>query len=172
MSGSTHISTLGGVSMTKYHVIIESRATAAQAALRQTVVYEVEDYDTAWVGARTVCRLGTLFRDDPRCKIASLAREFFDMATGQPFHVQPGAWIVRRIFVDGTRKTGKQRMTSLTAEQLAAVLAAQEVAITPDVEAALRDLLGNEGLRITTAAARSLGIDTPNVKPPRRRGES
>lgn len=156
-----------GAHVPKYHVIIESKATASQPLRVKTVEYETEDYSVAWVGARTVCRLGTLFRDDPRCRNPSMAREFFDLE-GDRFPIAPGAWVVRRIFVDGTRKTGKQRMTNLTAEQLLTALQTSDVALTPEARAKIEALLAS-GLRITCAMARTLGIDTPNVTPPRPR---
>ena len=160
--------------MTVYHVGIESRPTASETeSVNVTVVYEAPTYHDAWVGARTVCRLGTLFKDDPKCKAPSQAREFFSLDDNEPFHVGPAQWTVRKIFVSGTRKRGRQRMTVISAEDLIKVIANRKIDISDELKQVLQATLTESaegGLRITHATARRLGLveddEAPVTSPP------
>lgn len=136
--------------MAVYNVTIEARATVADESKSITVKYEAEDYHQAWVGARTVCRMGShpslrIFRDEE----------------GEALKIQAGVWTVRKIFVEGTRKKGKQRMTSLTADQLLELIDNRNIRMSKELRRTLTEVIdggGSEGLRITVAAARRLGL--------------
>lgn len=152
--------------MATYRVLLEAKATVAQAAVQLTVKYDDEDYNAAWVGARTVCRLGTLFKDDPNCKKPSNAREFFH-EDGKPCPVNAGVFTVRRIFAENTRKKGKQRMTILTAEELMQVLASREIEVSDELKSVFDSAINaGGGIKITVATAKRLGLDPKDFTPP------
>jgi len=147
-----------------YRVTLQLRTLENDPTNFVIVEYAAEDYHASWVGARTVCRLGTAFRDEVKLKEP---REFWqrvETADGttvrQKFHCAPGAYTVRNIFVEGTRKRGVKRMTFLSAEQIVQVIRQRELEITPELEALLQSLLaGSEGVKVTVATARRLGLE-------------
>lgn len=147
--------------MALYDVTITTKATPSQPSEMRVIKYETTDYTAAWVGSRTVCRLGTLFKDDPRCKNPKTAREFWSLEEGKfvKFELSPAVWTVRSIFVEGTRKTGKQRMTNLQLDDIKRILEDRGVKINKKLDDALTEVLGStEGLRVTVAVARRLGL--------------
>lgn len=146
--------------MARYHVLLESRPTPTQESELVKVMYNAPDYRESWVGARTVCRLGTLFRDDPGCKNPANAREFYDLKTGEAFRVSPSYYTVRHIFAENSRKTGKPRMTSITSQQLVDVMKAQGVAVSKKLEHTLSTIIDPAGgVRVTAATAKRLGVE-------------
>lgn len=147
------------VPLRTYLVTLQSRATPAEQPIVQVVRYRSTDYTEAWVGARTVCRLGT--NDKRVFKVVGEA-SFEDAAV---YPVAAGYWTVRNIFVQNTRKQGKPRMTVITAEQLLAVIDERKVPISPELSSALQSVLqDSEGVRITVASARRLGLDPQEVQ--------
>lgn len=146
--------------MAFYEVTLSSKRTVAQPSETVQVMYEAKNYNAAWVGSRTVCRLGTLFKDDPRCQKPSNAREFWTLTTPpEKFLVSPSSHTVRAIFVENTRKTGKQRMTTLSKDEILKVLQDRKIPVSGKLETALSEVFdGTDGLRITTAVAHRLGL--------------
>lgn len=148
-----------------YHVLIESKATLTQEAEVKTVSYESPTYQDAWVGARTVCRMGTNHGQESKTP-----RHFFMLdedgnATETPFECGPAEYTVRRIFVENTRKQGKRRMTSVNAETFMQVVTDQKIKISPKLQALLTEILDeNGGAKITVATARRLGIKTAETE--------
>lgn len=148
--------------MARYHVHIDTKATVAQGSEALKVIYDAPDYNDAWVGARSVCRYGTFFEADGAK--GGQIREFF-FPDGEPCRLKPGVYTVRQIFAEKTRKTGKQRMTVLTSDDLLALMTKRNLTITPTLQQALEEAMKEGGLRITVAQARRLGIDvTPQNK--------
>lgn len=152
--------------MAKYELSLEHKGNGTHVK----VYYVSPEYRDAWVGARTVARMGTLFKDDPKCRNASTAREFWlDAELTQKFHTGPAAYIVRHIFAEHTRKKGKARMTTLTQDDLLALFKEQDVPISPELEGALKNVLSETddgGIRITVAAARRLGLKLAEEQEP------
>lgn len=148
----------GEPTLKKYLVSLDLRATLTQPSQTVIVVYFAPDYHEAWVGARVVCRLGTLFEQDSKYREGGVTRKFFN-EDGDPFPVNPGVYTVRRIFVSDTRKTGKQRMSNLKWADIEALLQKRGIELSTQLGETLRELIGNsEGLRITSATARRLGL--------------
>lgn len=140
--------------MATYNVTIEAKATAADSAEMLTVQYEAPDYHEAWVGARTVCRMGS----HPKLRIFTKDDE--------PISIPAGVYTVRKIFVENTRKSGKQRMTTLSAQQLLQLLDDRGVRTSKNLRETLVEALGQsegEGVRITVATARRLGLISDEV---------
>lgn len=139
--------------MAVYRVTLERRVGLGEEPVTVTVRYACETYNEAWVGARTVCRLGTdrkrVFRRDDDST--------FEDAPS--FTCGPAEYTVRSIFAENTRKKGKKRMMNLSSEQLLKVVEDRKIRTSQ----ALRDVLvevldGSDGLRITVATARRLGV--------------
>lgn len=149
-----------------YHVMLESKATLSQEAQTVTVGYISPDYNEAWKGARTVCRLGTNHGDSA----ARVKREFWVLdedgeMTDEPFTVDPSVWTVRRIFVKDTRKQGKKRMTVVDASTFEQVLEDHKIKMSAKALALVTEVLRESGgAKITVATARRLGIKTPDTE--------
>lgn len=141
--------------MPRFSVRLEHKSTFASV----DVMYESPDYREAWVGARSVCRLGTLFEDDPRRRPKQQTREFYN-EDGSRFETGPAVYVVRRILAENTRKRGRPRMTTLSIEDVRKILAERNVKVSAKVDAALEEVLGAAagGLQLTVAAARRLGV--------------
>lgn len=148
-----------------YHVRIEKKATLTQDAEMLTVSYTSPTYQDAWVGARTVCRMGTNHGQDTKTP-----RHFFELdedgaTTDAPFNCGPAEYTVRAIFVENTRKQGKRRMTSVNAETFMQVVNDQKIKISPKLQQLLTEILDeNGGAKITVATARRLGIKTAETE--------
>lgn len=147
-----------------YHVLLESKATLSQDSQTVTVSYSAPTYQDAWVGARSVCRLGTDFDKGDKSQ-----RQFFAMdedgEVTEPFSVQPAVWTVRRIFVENTRKQGKRRMTTVDAETFLRVVGERKIKMSKPLEDLLTEVLKEAGgAKITVATARRLGIKTPETE--------
>lgn len=136
-----------------YHVFLAKAATPGIPEEQVTVLYQDVDYKAAWVGARTVCRLGT---NERRVFKVADGRAFAD---ADPFSCRAGLYTVKHILVDGTRKKGKQRMTTISGEDLLNLIEAHAPTASPELKEELtRALEGTGGVRITLASARRLGI--------------
>lgn len=148
-----------------YHVLIESKATLTQEAEVKTVAYASPTYQDAWVGARTVCRMGTNHGQDTK-----MPRHFFQLdedgaITDEPFECGPAQYTVRRIFVQNTRKQGKRRMTSVDGATFMQVVADKKIKMSAPLQALLTEILNESGgAKITVATARRLGIKTAETE--------
>ena len=136
-----------------YLVTLQSKATAAQEPIIAVVRYRSTDYNEAWVGARSVCRLGTNI--ERKREFREVSEALWDDAA--PFPVVANVWTVRNIFVQGTRKRGKQRMTVLSVEKLLEIISQRDVPMTDELRAQIAEA-ASEGIRITVASARRMGI--------------
>lgn len=151
--------------MKRYHVLLESKQTLSQESQTITVGYDSPTYQDAWVGARTVCRLGTNFDEDGKGTRVFYTLESDEQEGGVPFAVQPAVYTVRRIFVEGTRKQGKRRMTTVDATTFKAVLGDKKIKMSGALETLLTEVLNEAGgVKITVATARRLGIVTPETE--------
>lgn len=148
-----------------YHVLMESKQTLSQEAETITVSYTAPTYQDAWVGARTVARMGTNFGAEK-----GQPRHFFKLdedglTTDEPFECGPSVYTVRRIFVQNTRKQGKRRMTTVNAETFLSVVGERKIKMSKALEELLTEVLTEAGgAKITVATARRLGIKTPETE--------
>ena len=145
--------------MKVYHVMLEAKATVSQDSQTITVAMLAPTYADAWVDARTVARLGTTAVDAPRPRVFRHIEDDKEFAESELFHASAGVWTVRRIFVLGTRKTGKRRMKVLDANEFAGLLESRGIKTSAKLAAMLAEVLTESGgVKITVATARRLGI--------------
>jgi hypothetical protein len=135
-----------------YHVKICKPATPGVPEEIIVVRHQAEEYKAAWVSARTVCRMGSNAR--------RIFKVFDDtpFAEAEEFVVRAGVYTVKHIFVEDTRKRGKTRMTTITGDELLALVDEHCPDTSPELRQAMKEAIQDGGVRITQASARRLGL--------------